>query len=813
MDIRKKTILCVLTGSLIVTFIVILGIYSFFTFSINAAEKQEVKDDEKRIGYVMNQGLERLNLFSADWAAWNDTAVFVNDLNSKYIDNNLNKETLADTDVNFIAYFDKKNTLKYIVNYDSNNDEIVPAGKDLIDFIKKNKLLICNYKNISDLNSGVINVGKDIMLISSRPIADSTYSSGINGTLLVGCKLNEETISGIEKTTLGEVTIKNINESKKSTAEVSFTDNGIKLTSSHIVKGIWNTPGFIIVIKKASRIHSDIINFVNAFFVMVLLSIIIISIFYTLFFRKYIINPIKHLEASIRNIDLNDNSLKKLHFKGNDEISSLASEINNMLIKIEENNLRISEDERQMKLILDGANVGFWNWKVTDDRFFANDKLLSLLEYLPDEIGHSFKSIRKLLHDDDFKLLQNELSRVCKEYTATFSIELRLLSKKNDYRWFLVKGSIVDRDENDKPLWLTGICADINSQKKSEEQLAYTKYFDKLTGLANRIYFDYFLDKINLMEDLSYSIIIGDINGLRNINDLLGYEEGNKIIIKVAEVLISCCKESDLIARWGGDSFAIFSYSIDEMEIKELCKNIKASIDVQQNSSFNLSLALGYSIQSEIKKDVVELTKEAEERMNRNKLFEVNSSRNGIIVSLLRALSEKSYETEEHTERMHKTCLKIGKIMNLSNSQIDELTLLASLHDIGKIAISDDILNKPGRLTDDEFKIMKTHCEAGFRIAHSTHELKHIAHAILSHHERYDGRGYPKGLKGNEIPLISRIMAIVDSYDVITHDRSYKKASPPEEAFVELRRCSGTQFDPGLVEICIQAFMEDNKNS
>lgn len=194
--------------------------------------------------------------------------------------------------------------------------------------------------------------------------------------------------------------------------------------------------------------------------------------------------------------------------------------------------------------------------------------------------------------------------------------------------------------------------------------------------------------------------------------------------------------------------------------------------------------------------------------MHRNKLLEDESSRNSIISSLGKTLAEKSNETEEHAERIRYYCDKISMILNISTSQKDKLNLLAKLHDIGKIGIDDKILNKKGKLTAEEWEVMKTHSDIGYRIASSTPDLRHIAYHILTHHERYDGTGYPKGLKGEEIPVLSRVISIVDAFDVMTNERPYKEAMPIEESVEELKRCAGTQFDPGLVDVCIQAFTE-----
>ena len=168
--------------------------------------------------------------------------------------------------------------------------------------------------------------------------------------------------------------------------------------------------------------------------------------------------------------------------------------------------------------------------------------------------------------------------------------------------------------------------------------------------------------------------------------------------------------------------------------------------------------------------------------------------------SLQKSLEEKRLETREHTERVTEYALNIGKIMKLRTSELDELILSAELHDIGKIAINEEILLKKGKLTDEEFEIIKTHTEKGYRIISASSELGNVAKCVLTHHEKYDGTGYPLGLKGDEIPIIARIINVADSYDAMTNDRVYKKAMKEDEAIKELKRCSGSQFDPDIVE-------------
>ena len=135
---------------------------------------------------------------------------------------------------------------------------------------------------------------------------------------------------------------------------------------------------------------------------------------------------------------------------------------------------------------------------------------------------------------------------------------------------------------------------------------------------------------------------------------------------------------------------------------------------------------------------------------------------------------------------------------------MDELTIVAKLHDIGKIGISEEILLKTGNLTDEEFEIVKTHTEKGYRIIKASNQLDNVAKGVLTHHERWDGEGYPLKLKGESIPLISRIVSIADAYDAMTNNNVYKKTLKKEDAIKELRRCAGKQFDPEIVKVFVE---------
>ncbi|SCY33116.1 sensor domain-containing diguanylate cyclase/phosphohydrolase [Alkaliphilus peptidifermentans] len=350
------------------------------------------------------------------------------------------------------------------------------------------------------------------------------------------------------------------------------------------------------------------------------------------------------------------------------------------------------------------------------------------------------------------------------------------------------------------------IYTDITAQKKAEEHIKYLSYHDKLTGLYNRAYFEEILEKLDAENQHPLAIIIGDVNGLKLINDVFGHQEGDKLLITIAEILKKACRFDDIVCRWGGDEFAIMLPNSNESDAREVCKRIDQLRLESKNTPIRISIATGFAVKQDKFKNMKEVKKEAEEKMYRNKLMEETSMRSNIILSLQQSLYERSNETEEHAQRMKDLSIRLGKKLELDSDKIAELSLLAIIHDIGKIAISDIILDKPSKLTEAEWEEMKKHTEIGYRIANTTPELMHISKYVLFHHERWDGRGYPKGLKGNEIPLLSRIIAIIDAYDVMTHSRPYKKPISHEEAIEEIVKCSGSQFDPEIAKIFVDLF-------
>ncbi len=369
-----------------------------------------------------------------------------------------------------------------------------------------------------------------------------------------------------------------------------------------------------------------------------------------------------------------------------------------------------------------------------------------------------------------------------------------------------------ERIDIDGMACLLSIVTDITEHKQDEEKIRYLSFHDKLTGLYNRAYFEEELKHLDTEHQLPISLIMGDVNGLKLVNDALGHLEGDKLLITVAEILRKSCRPEDIIARWGGDEFIVLLPGCTNHIASKIFDRIKSTCKLNSNFPIETSISIGLATKNNIAQDIEKIIKEAEDKMYRNKLLEDRSNRSAFLISLEKTLWERDNETEEHCQRMQEMALKIGQAIDLPESELDNLKLLAALHDIGKIAIPNSILAKPGKLTHEEWQAVKKHPETGYRIALSSFEMAPIAEAILHHHERWDGTGYPLGLKGENIPLISRIIAIADTCDAMIHGRPYQKAVSKEGVRAEVERCSGSQFDPGLVRIALEVLAESPCN-
>ena len=371
-------------------------------------------------------------------------------------------------------------------------------------------------------------------------------------------------------------------------------------------------------------------------------------------------------------------------------------------------------------------------------------------------------------------------------------------------------------DANGERVGLIGISRDITERKIREEEIVYISYHDYLTGAYNRRFFEEEFERQNNALNFPIAVIMGDVNGLKLINDSFGHHFGDKLLKEVVKRISECLRADDVSARIGGYEFGIILPRTSEAEAHAIVTQIKQNIEKESenNTSENslLSVSFGFAIQAEVGVDLGVLMKEAEGYMYNKKFYDSRSLKGKTINIVMKTLFEKSPREKMHSERVGNISAAIAEKLGFEKERINKIRVAGCLHDIGKIGIPENILNKKGRLDAQEWEIMKTHSEKSGRILENTIEYSEISDIVLYHHEKWNGNGYPKGLVGNAIPLESRIIAVADAYDAMTFNRTYRSKISSAEAIKDLKQGAGTHFGPAIVEIFIDKVLSAEKD-
>mgnify|MGYP000968907243 CR=1 FL=1 len=435
---------------------------------------------------------------------------------------------------------------------------------------------------------------------------------------------------------------------------------------------------------------------------------------------------------------------------------------------------------------------GFWMCDSEERVCLVNDAICAMMGYTREELIGAF--IGDLEAQPDPEALDARRHRVRHVSAERYEIQMR----RKD-------GSVFDGEVSLSYIPSTeSTCAfvrDITERKRKESHIRYLSYHDVLTGLYNRAFYEMECERLENAGRLPVTIVMGDINGLKLTNDVFGHAQGDKLLRTIARIMLTCARPQDVAARIGGDEFCLIMPGAEPEVAKAIDEQIRLAcerelIELDDGSTLRPSVSIGYATRWTMTHSFNEVFKEAEDAMYRRKLLERKSMHSSLIASIRTTMFEKSRETRDHADRLADMACRLGRRLELDENQISELELLCSLHDLGKIGVPEHILDKPGPLDAGEWIEMRKHPEIGYRIAQASPELIGVAEGILCHHERWDGFGYPQGLKGTNIPLLARILSVVDSFDAMTSERVYHKAIPREQALDEIKACAGGQFDP-----------------
>ena len=483
-------------------------------------------------------------------------------------------------------------------------------------------------------------------------------------------------------------------------------------------------------------------------------------------------------------------------------------EYENELLK--EANEELLKEKEEYRKILMSVSDGVISFSKNGEILFMNPLVEKLTGICSDVgIGMQFDSLVSYnfeYNEEDFSKIYSELMAGKSTYKKPSQIKL-IDNDGKEYTLSFTASTLKDSSGNIEGAVI--LFRDVSKEVEKIAEIEFLSYHDQLTGVYNRHYLEKTLENYDFKKYLPLTIMVVDINGLKLTNDAFGHVAGDKLIIETAKILKSACREEDIICRVGGDEFAIVMPNLDSEKAQKVKEDIISKADKTKIKSGIISLAIGYSVRKYISQHISVAFKEADNQMYRYKAKSGKLMRSQTIETVLRSINNKYDKEQIHTEKVSEYCELIAKALNMSEKEVSDAKKAGILHDIGKITISPDILNKEGKLTEEEYKIVKRHTNYGYQILKSVDEYANLAESILYHHEWYDGSGYPEGLSGDKIPLIARIIAVADAYEAMTTDRSYQKARSKKEALDELVAYSNKQFDKKIVDIFVNIMKDE----
>jgi diguanylate cyclase (GGDEF)-like protein/PAS domain S-box-containing protein len=413
-------------------------------------------------------------------------------------------------------------------------------------------------------------------------------------------------------------------------------------------------------------------------------------------------------------------------------------------------------------------------------------------------LGRDYKEIFQLSHKRQGCRIKDPVEEVFRSKVKKELESHAILTTKNGDRF--------DIDDSAAPLFDGGfsgvvvVFRDVTEKNLQTEKIEYLSFHDSLTGLYNRRFFEEEIKRLDTSRNLPLSVLMGDINGLKLTNDVFGHEHGDRLLQKTAEAIRRVCRADDIIARWGGDEFIILLPRTEEEEAMEIAARIREQVAREQVKAVRGSIAIGCQVKRDPDEQIFHILDEAESAMYKEKILTKREIFQSTIKSIMDQLHMENPKERVHSEQVGILCQTLGKNLRLEEGEIRRLREAGYYHDIGKAVLEPELLQKKEPLNETDWQVLKEHPVVGYRILNASEETLDVADIVLYHHEHWDGGGYPKGLQGEAIPRLSRMLSIAESYEDMVDGNVYKKPMTQENAIREILAKAGSQFDPVLAQ-------------
>lgn len=558
----------------------------------------------------------------------------------------------------------------------------------------------------------------------------------------------------------------------------------------------------------------SILNQSYILFVVSLVSILLLAsgLFITIFifYSSYVNLPMKQLIIDIKKIDIKEHQDYRLDVNKQSKFINIRKVLNQLIDESIENHNEsikalndLSLEVQKFQLLLESST----------DLVFMIDTDRRYVEVYGKSLAVAGVTKEEVIGRTHEEVFGNRLSKErLDQYVRALNGEKIYYEWEEEYQgkcYYFQNILSPIYDYQDNIIGAVGISRDVTEKQERFNQMEYISTHDHLTSLYNRrAYYEKMID-LSTKKVFPFTLVNLDVNGLKIINDAYGHKQGDQALKLTAEILKETVPDDCFVFRVSGDEFSILMPKKEEEDAKELKTKLKEKFNQSYIDNINLSVAIGYYTKHDEEMSLDEVRKSAENNMYREKILERKSVKNKAISAILKTLTDKYANEKRHSENVAKYSKFIGIELGLNADELRELETAALFHDIGKISIPDNILRKPGKLTNEEFEIIKTHTIVGYDILHAADEYSDLAVHASSHHERYDGFGYPNGLKGENIPYYSRIITIADAFDAMTSNRLYKDKLSFVDAKRELQEHAGSQFDPAIVTVFTDKVLKD----
>jgi len=475
---------------------------------------------------------------------------------------------------------------------------------------------------------------------------------------------------------------------------------------------------------------------------------------------------------------------------------------------LENKSKELKESRDQLHLILNSTAESIFGINVNGVFTFCNMSCVNTLKYESQEeiLGKEIKNILKH-NNTDSKNKENK----CKIIEAISKGEYIHLAGETFYKSngdaFLAEYSAFPEYKDGVIVGAVVSFRDITEEQIAEEKIKYLSTHDALTGLYNRSYLDLNINNIDIAENYPISIIFGDLNGLKMTNDIYGHSSGDCFINKTAAILTKFSNPDDTIYRIGGDEFIVVMCKTDSQRPNVYMKQVKDELAKCNIKAIKCSISMGCDTKFDNTKTFETTMDNAENNMYTEKTKEHKSDGITIINNIMNNLYERSPREKIHSETVGELCEKIAIAMKLSESDIKKAKDAGILHDIGKIVLKDDVLINNGILNEEDKDKIHQHSIIGYRVLTLFNNTLDLAEGIYGHHENFNGSGYPKGLQGNEIPLLSRIIAVAEAYDSYTNLLSDSRLNK-NEAVEKIKAFANIKYDPKVIDALVIAVDE-----